>query len=296
MEAILPKPGIFIVAVSGGVDSMTLLHLLNLEVHKNDKTKLIVAHLDHGIRPDSSLDRKHVQDVSSKLDIPFVYHESKLGAGASEDEARKARYGFLNKVKDSSNATAIVTAHHQDDQIETAIINIIRGSGRKGLTSLKSTDQLLRPLLNYSKKDIINYAKKNNIKWIEDSSNADTKYLRNYIRHQIIPKFDNESRQKFITLLGKQAVVNSELDDLFNLLLNQQDIPGTLDRDWFILLPHNTAKEILASWLRNNNIRTFDKKTLERLVVSGKTARPGLIFPISGARSLKINKNNLALV
>src|SRR5688572_27728765 len=127
-------PGKYIVAVSGGVDSMVLLHLLS----QHSQSELIVAHFDHGIRPDSAEDRKLVEKTAKKYGLEFVYREGELGPGASEAEAREARYGFLQIIKVKHNAKAIVTAHHQDDMLETAIINMLRGTGRKGLSSLVS--------------------------------------------------------------------------------------------------------------------------------------------------------------
>src|SRR4051794_19867846 len=125
MDVVLPKPGSYVVAVSGGVDSMALLHYLQTR----PGIKLTVAHFDHGIRDDSPEDRKLAQEVAKSYKLPFVYHEGRLGGEASEATARAARYDFLNKVRRSSQAQAIITAHHQDDLLETAILNMLRGTG-----------------------------------------------------------------------------------------------------------------------------------------------------------------------
>src|SRR4051794_16456164 len=125
-------PGKYVVAVSGGVDSVGLLDLLRMD----PGVKLTVSHFDHGIRDDSHLDRAHVQALARRYQLPFVYDKGALGPGASEAEARTARYQFLDNVKTKTGAHAIVTAHHQDDVLETAIINLLRGTGRKGLSSL----------------------------------------------------------------------------------------------------------------------------------------------------------------
>src|SRR5690606_5271626 len=103
------RPGKYVVAVSGGVDSMVLLDLLR----QKPKLELIVAHFDHGIRPDSAEDRKLVQRVAKHYDLPFVYAEGKLGPKASEALAREARYAFLRRVQAEQGAEAIITAHHQ---------------------------------------------------------------------------------------------------------------------------------------------------------------------------------------
>src|SRR5438132_889977 len=122
------EPGTYIVAVSGGVDSMVLLDLLRTK----PELKLIVAHYDHGMRPNSTADRQLVQAVSKHHGLTFIYDQGKLG-NASEATARRARYDFLHQVREASQARAIITAHHQDDLLETAILNILRGTGRRGL-------------------------------------------------------------------------------------------------------------------------------------------------------------------
>src|SRR5579884_3654782 len=111
------EPGAYVVAVSGGVDSVVLLDLLT----KNHNLKLTVAHFDHGKRKDSASDRHFVQKLAEKHGLSFVYAEGRLGLGASEAAARKARYKFLQQVRESAEARAVVTAHHQDDLLETAI-------------------------------------------------------------------------------------------------------------------------------------------------------------------------------
>ena len=121
-------PGTYIVAVSGGVDSIVLLDLLA----NQEKAKLIVAHFDHGIRNDSRDDRMFVQDLAVRYELPFVYDVGNLGQGASEAKAREARYTFLRGVRQAAGARSIITAHHEDDVLETAILNIMRGTGRKG--------------------------------------------------------------------------------------------------------------------------------------------------------------------
>jgi tRNA(Ile)-lysidine synthetase-like protein len=131
MKIQLPK-GRYVVAVSGGVDSVVLLDALS----KLPNLELVVAHLDHGIREDSIEDRRFVASLAASYGLVFEYGEGRLGSGASEATAREARYNFLRGVKMKHDAKAIITAHHQDDLIETAILNMLRGTGRKGLTSL----------------------------------------------------------------------------------------------------------------------------------------------------------------
>jgi tRNA(Ile)-lysidine synthase len=295
MDVVLPKPGSYVVAVSGGVDSMALLDLLRRQGHGDRDWKLVVAHLDHGIRSDSGEDRELVQSAARQHGLPFVYHEEKLGTGANEAAARAARYGFLRKTLRASGGQAIITAHHQDDVLETAIINILRGSGRKGLTSLSSQSDLLRPLLQVPKRDLVAYAKDQGLEWREDSTNRDEAYLRNYVRHRLLSRFKDADRAKFLRLINGLAETNRELDTSLVNQLHVQPVAGTIDRQWFNHLPHAVAREMLAAWLRAHGTRSFDSKTLERLVVSAKVAAAGKTFPVRAGLNLKVHSGHLAL-
>jgi tRNA(Ile)-lysidine synthase len=286
MDVVFPKPGRYVLAVSGGVDSMVLLDLLA----KRSGIELVVAHFDHGIRQDSAEDKKLVEAVAGKHHVPFVCLAGKLGSKTGEAKAREARYGFLRQVMKNERAQAIITAHHQDDVIETTILNMLRGTGRKGISSLKNQDVILRPLLNVPKKELIKYAKNNNLKWHEDSTNRDTAYLRNYVRHNIVPKLDEKSKNKLLQIVNDMQSTNKELDTLLVKHL-QKD----LNRQWFASLPHDTAREFMAEWLRQNGIRDFDRPAIERLVISAKTARAGSKFPILKGWHMTVNKTDLAL-
>jgi tRNA(Ile)-lysidine synthase len=301
------EPGKYIIAVSGGVDSVSLLHLLvqmqarcKQELESSDGSKqlltdfsFLVAHYDHGIREDSAKDKQLVQKLSTQYGLPFVFAEGKLGKAASEETARSARYAFLRDAQKQYDARAIITAHHQDDVLETAILNLLRGTGRKGLTSLKSGDGLLRPLLHVSKSDIQTYAAKQHLTWREDSTNQETRYLRNYIRQNILPKFSSEHKKQLTDIVERSRSVNDSLDiGLADFLCTQAN---AINRQKFILLPHAIAKEVLASWLRANNLREFNRFMLERLVIAGKVGQPNTKVNVYGKYFIELKKDHLAL-
>ena len=279
------------IAVSGGVDSMALLDLLQGKAG----LRLVVAHLDHGIREDSMEDRRLVHETARRYGLPFVYQEARLGAGASEAEARTVRYRFLRQTARASGARAIITAHHQDDLLETAIINLLRGTGRKGLTSLSSRHDMERPLLGVAKRDLQTYARDQGLVWREDSTNNDDVYLRNYVRHQLLPRFDDRTRDEFVSILTNLTITNRAVDDALTSQLHSQSQAGCLDRRWFNSLPHAVAREVLAAWLRAHEVRGFDRRTLERLVVAAKVAAPGRSFPVLAGSSLRVSSDSLAL-
>jgi tRNA(Ile)-lysidine synthase len=291
---VVVEPGKYVVAVSGGVDSVVLLDLLRMY----PGVKLVVAHFDHGIRDDSHLDRAHVEALARRYRVPFTYDKGRLGPGVGEAEAREARYAFLRKVQAASAADAIVTAHHQDDVLETAIINLLRGTGRKGLSSLTHGEGIIRPLLDVPKSEIIDYAKRHGLKWREDSTNLSTDILRNRIRHEMLPNWSHHDKQRLLDVTRRMRDLNHEIDrtitDIIPPLggLSSQD---GLDREWFILLPHNVSREVMAGWLRGRQIRDFDSHTLERLTVAGKTAEIGKSIDIVRGHRMHVGKHELAL-
>jgi tRNA(Ile)-lysidine synthase len=285
------KPGRYIVAVSGGVDSMVLLDLLAGQPH----LELVVAHFEHGIREDSVEDLKLVKMAAKKYGVPFVVAHGNLGPEASEAAARDARYKFLYHAMAEEHAQAIITAHHQDDMLETAIINLLRGTGRKGLSSLQSRNDVIRPLLEWSKQDIRDYAKTHRVEWREDSTNADERYLRNYIRRNILNRFGEAGRANLLERINTAGKTNEEIDALLDDDLKRQPAKDELNRAWYLQLPYTVASEMMAMWLRRNGIGHFDRTLIDQLVVASKTARPGKQADVDAGHRLTFSKEKIKL-
>lgn len=263
--------GKYIVAVSGGVDSMVLLDVLL----KQPGIELIVAHFNHGIRVDSDTDERLVAELARKNGVPIESGWGRLGADASEEQARDARYKFLNDVKARHRADGIVTAHHQDDLIETAVINLLRGTGPRGLVAMDKNKKIIRPLLNTPKSEIIKYAIENKITWHEDSTNEDPKYLRNYIRLKLMPKMNTASRQKILKSIDDISDLQDESEELVQRLSEEIRRKELIDRAKFINLPSEISVQLVTYWLRQCGVKGFDKKTVSRLYLTIKTAKPG---------------------
>ncbi|MEI6054204.1 MAG: tRNA lysidine(34) synthetase TilS [Candidatus Saccharibacteria bacterium] len=188
MKKIKEPAACYIVAVSGGIDSVVLLDMLS----KKKNLELVVAHFDHGIRDDSHLDAEFVKNLSIMYNLPFESKREELGREASEEIARDCRYRFLREIAAKYNGI-VVTAHHSDDVVETIAINLLRGTGWRGLAVLDS--DITRPLTHLTKKEILSYAKKHKLRWRDDSTNASDKYLRNRVRLQTAKMSDDEKLQ-----------------------------------------------------------------------------------------------------
>lgn len=285
------QSGLYVVAVSGGVDSMVLLNV----VRKIPEVEVVVAHFDHGIREDSHQDRRLVERVAKSYGLNFVTEEGRLGPDASEEKARKSRYDFLRKVKHDCRAKAIITAHHKNDLLETAIHNLLRGTGRWGLIALRSREDILRPLLPYSKTEIVGYAKKHRLSWRDDSTNQNVKYRRNYIRHKILPKFKAQDIEKLEKIISDLNSTHIQIEELLHTELEKHADANTMDRCWFVMLPHMVSREVMVGWLRRNGVKDIDKKLIERLVVAAKTYQNGNAADIDGSNILRVEKNNLSI-
>lgn len=184
------KESKLLIAISGGLDSVVLTHLchkLNFDIH--------LAHCNFNLRDEESdADEEFILDLAEKLEIE-VFIESFDTENYAQDNklsiqmaARELRYNWFQELAQQLQFDYILTAHHADDNLETFLINLSRGTGLDGLTGIPETNgKIVRPLLTFSRNDILKYAEDNQLKWREDSSNASTKYLRNKLRHEVIP-------------------------------------------------------------------------------------------------------------
>ncbi|MEE9408342.1 MAG: tRNA lysidine(34) synthetase TilS [Polaribacter sp.] len=179
-----------LIAISGGIDSVVLTHLLS-ELNFD----ISLAHCNFNLRrKESGLDEEFVKKLSQKTSnqIFTINFETEKFARKNKQStqiaARNLRYNWFKELTKEHNFEAVLTGHHADDNLETFLINLTRGSGLDGFTGIPEINgNIVRPLLIFSRDEIINYAKENNIEWREDASNASTKYIRNKIRHQVVP-------------------------------------------------------------------------------------------------------------
>lgn len=179
-------PGPWLLAVSGGADSMVLLDLVVRA--RGTATDLIVAHVDHGIHPDSARVAELVARRAAELGVPCVVTRLGLGPNTSETRARLARHGALAALRRESGARWILTAHHADDQRETVLMRLLRGSGPAGLAGMPRKGRgLARPLLAVSGADLRRYAADRGLAWWEDPANRDPQHLRSWLRGSLLP-------------------------------------------------------------------------------------------------------------
>lgn len=181
-----------LVAVSGGVDSVVLLRLLYELGYQ-----VSIAHCHFNLRAEADSEADFVKALAQELRVPFHFQKFNTAQDAAREGvsiqmmARKLRYQFFEQVRQAEGYDFIVTAHHLNDSLETAILNFSKGTGIAGLRGiLPKNGFVVRPLLFASKEEILEWAQKKGVKWLEDSSNATDSYTRNFIRHKIVPLFE----------------------------------------------------------------------------------------------------------
>lgn len=268
----------YIVAVSGGIDSVVLLDLLVVQgVHE-----LVVAHFDHGIRSDSAADSRFVAGLAAVYGLPLVTTRQELGSDASEELARQRRYEFLRDQAKQHNAT-IVTAHHQDDVVESVAINVTRGTGWKGLAVLSSAD-IYRPLLHHSKSQLRKYATARRLEWVEDDTNATDKYLRNRLRRRINSQIGEQQRQAVIDHRHRQLALKATIEKEMMPYINDD---GRYQRHLLIMVDPMAAGELLRMMIAAKTGWSPTRPQIARALLAIKTAHPGAVVHVGAGVVLR---------
>lgn len=272
----------YLVAVSGGVDSVVLLHKLASEA----KHEIVVAHFDHGIRPESDADARFVEGLAKQYGFIFETRREELGAEASEALARERRYLFLRDMAEKHKAT-IATAHHGDDLIETIAINLIRGTGWRGLAVLDSPD-IERPLLKLTKHDIYQYALQYDLEWVEDETNTSDAYLRNRVRRQLGTLIDASVKKVIWELRQQQLKLKHDITIEEDTLLGEG---SPYSRYLFTHIDTMMATELLRVITK----RGITRPQAERALHAIKTAKPGSISEVGAGIRLVFSTRHFTI-
>ena len=266
------------VAFSGGLDSTVLLHAMSaLQQRSPCEWKLSAVHVHHGLNGDADEWAKFCQQQCQQLDILFeqLDVDATAATGVSpEDAARKVRYQAISKLIDANDV--LITAHHQDDQAETLFLQLMRGCGVPGLAAMPVTGDffnrhLLRPFLHVSRRQLQQFAEDNALDWVEDSSNRDQRFDRNFMRHQILPEL-SERWPAMTANLGRTAQHMAEAAELLDQLA-QQDIrtlqnqkDGSLSISGVQALDQNRQRNLLRYWLRSCGLPVPSHRQLQHIL------------------------------
>ena len=245
-----------VVGVSGGLDSVVLLHLLSRVLPTEH---LVVAHLDHQTRPESAGDAEWVRCLCESWKISHCVISQRGPGKISENAMRIDRLAFLKQVQKETLARGIVLGHHADDQVETLLMRLIRGTRLEGLGGMKAKNgALLRPLLNFTKAELLAYAQKHRLQWREDNSNQDPTYLRNRLRKELVPLLHTLSGE-----FGGQKAFTTRIEKLAREAQTQSALNQRRARNWL-----SEKMEDSRFWLKFSRLEWLQLNRVERLAVA----------------------------
>jgi tRNA(Ile)-lysidine synthase len=273
----LPSTKHYWVAYSGGMDSTVLLHAISQSRKKLQVTEVTAVHVNHGINKDADLWADHCRIFCAEINIDFevLNIDARHEKGESpEAKARELRYQAIKSLM--SNDDILLTAHHQNDQAETFLLQLLRGSGAKGLSCMPlirgyGKGSLVRPLLTFSREQLAVYAKQENLVWIEDISNENTDYDRNHIRRDILPIIEKRWPAAVKTIARSadhQAEITEILDEVVNedfKKMSSSDM-SILEIEKINLLPLDRRKYMLYFWLRKLNLPVPNSQVMQKLI------------------------------
>jgi len=264
LSQVIPAHTALLVAVSGGIDSMVLLHGLT-QISGVLKLRVGVVHVDHGLRDCSKNDAEFVRDESANLGYPFYLEKLNPPAEGENIEAwgRKERYRFFKEIRERHNFDWVLTAHNANDVAETLLMRLISGKELNSISFKEERRRLIRPLLNVPRTIIEKYSKEHKVNFREDPTNKDENFLRNKVRRTLLPILQAEFEQRTVEILSNQAEdIQSDLEtlnELAQVVADKHPLADT-DRLW-----RRALKESLASLPEGLQWRVMQRMFLAKL-------------------------------
>lgn len=280
------------VAVSGGADSVVLANLMQ-QLSEEMGFSIYLLHYEHGMRGEESLrDMDFVSDMGVAMGLPVVIGRGNVrkavqATGESPEEAaRRLRYAFLETQKQILKLDKIATAHHKQDLAETFLMNLVRGSGIDGLTALRyyRPPGIIRPMLDVSKQEIQKYVEKHNLKYVEDSTNANLEYTRNYIRKEVMPRLEKVNPDVEDAVFRAYGILSEESLALgqyakqeYDRVVEEFDRRVEIDVPLFNTLPLGMKRRVLRMAIERRfslvNLQKINVDSIVRLASANKTGK-----------------------
>ncbi|MEO8352934.1 MAG: tRNA lysidine(34) synthetase TilS [Chthoniobacteraceae bacterium] len=283
----LPVPVMhrILVGVSGGRDSVALLHALA----EAGSSELVVCHLDHGLRAESAKDAEFVRELAAGYGYPCEIAKARLRKGSGiEARAREARYEFFARAARARGMSAVVLGHHADDQVETFLFNLLRGAGSAGLSAMRPVTrrtiggtnlEIRRPLLAVWRSEIEAYVSAHRLGYRDDGSNRDPRHTRNRLRHEMLPLLQEVMGRDVRQAIWRAAELCSAEHEYLEGMIEPSDVNPELSVAIVRELPLPVQRRVLHAWLRSNeipNIAFSDVENLRDLLLSPRRAKINL--------------------
>lgn len=263
------------VAYSGGLDSSVLLHLLSRLQQQRPTLAIRAIYIHHGLSPNALVWQQHCARQCAKLQLPFSSYQLQLPNDSDqslEELAREARYQQLQQALQQEEC--LLTAHHADDQAETVLLQLLRGAGLPGLAAMPAARQLgehrlLRPLLSYTREQLYAYAQQHDLEWIEDESNTNTQFDRNYLRQQVMPLL-KARWPALASTLSRSAQHLAQAQQLLHLQAEQDCAPligsgGQLCLQGLLRLPFAHQQAAVRHWIARRGLRLPSTQQLHQI-------------------------------
>jgi tRNA(Ile)-lysidine synthase len=307
-DATLPDDSLLAVALSGGLDSTVLL---DATVRCFGASRVIALHIHHGLSPNANAWAAHCDAFAASLEVRFAARHvdvARAGGESLEAAARDARYRALDDLCEEQHARALLIAHHADDQAETVLLQLLRGAGVAGLAAMapvRADGSLprLRPLLHLLRAQLEQYAHERDLSWIDDESNADTRYSRNALRHDVLPVLAVHFpgfRDALARTASHAASAQRLLDDLARIDVDaarHHEEEGALQLDTVLALDDERALNLLRFWIRSRGLQAASTARIAdmlRQLRDASAARDGHALRIDHAGfSLRVYRNAL---
>jgi tRNA(Ile)-lysidine synthase len=293
------KDSKIVLGVSGGPDSVCLLDILD-KLSKKYNFKLHIAHINYNLRgKDSKKDELFVSELGKKygIKVSVLLPKKSQRKGNLENSLRNIRYAYFEQLRKKMKFDLIAVAHNQDDQAETVLMRIIRGSGLNGLRAMKAkTGSIIRPLLKSSRKEIEAYLKQNKLKYRTDKSNADKKFKRNSVRHGLLPYLEKNYNPRIKNTLSEWSVAVADDYEFIEksaerfILSLCKNKYGSFSQKAFLKLPASIQRQSLRNIfgsLKNNNLDMENKQIEEMIKVIKSTKNKTQKALIGGLNILK---------
>jgi tRNA(Ile)-lysidine synthase len=276
LDALPPLDKSALIGVSSGRDSVALLHALLARGFR----KIVVCHLDHGLRAESAADARFVRSLARTWKVPCVIEHADVAARAKrrkqsiETTAREARYEFFARVAAKRGCARLFLAHHADDQVETLLFNLLRGSGAAGLGGMRACSTrtirgvaltIHRPLLGVWREEIDAYVAAHGLDFREDASNADPRHTRNWLRHELLPAIERAFGRDVRPALWRTAEILRSESEVLEAMLPAGTDEQTLALSTLRVLPLGLLRRRLHAWLRARGVPQIGFEEVERV-------------------------------
>ena len=301
-ESLLPSGSKLILCVSGGSDSIALLHLCH-QLNRLFRWQLHILHFHHGLREESDEEARFVRNLSQRLNLEFhlrTTRDFQSETSGLQEKARNWRRAEALKLREEIRADSILTAHHAEDQLETWLLKWLRGAHLSGLQGMSRSDPpFIRPLLDFRKEVLSDFLKENGFEWREDASNQDSKYMRNRVRNELLPLLRTLSREgiesRIRDLDSQSRLLQIELESQYQNWLEKTGPVSELPISVIESESEFLQQEILVRFITGKTGIALSYRQLEKICALVRNSTNQWSYHLEGERTINCEGGKLSL-